>query len=118
MTSPLNDLTEHLMTGDNFMPLISKAGGLAARKQFQEFLETAINLALQGELIVLWREQQLVAQLKELEGKSDGEGEGQTTPSGTPEVTATNSQPSQSSASAGIKALLNGRKGKNAQSKS
>ena len=111
-----SDLVIHLTSGDKFLTLISKAGGLLARKQFQEWLETCLNLALQEELFNGMR---LIQERAKLQEQLDVERKTKETSSGAPEVTAGNSQPQESTAGSGSKVaeLLKNKQSKPAEGK-
>lgn len=97
-----SDLVKHLTAGDNYLTLITKAGGLHSRRSFLEWLEVAVNLALQSELFYGF---QIVQLKKTLEENLSVELKAEEETSGAPEDTAGNSKPPEGSAST-IAALL------------
>jgi hypothetical protein len=97
----LATLLDHLTRGDMFLHLVTQAGGFVARKQYQEWLEIAINLTMQDQVLYtaqLFRMQDymdsLAQQLKQQDQKGEQlneQSKGQTTPEGAPESKAADS---------------------------
>jgi hypothetical protein len=88
-----SELVTHLTSGDKFSILITKAGGLTARKQYQDWLEVAINLGLQEELFNGVKLLQLKQELEDVKRETE-----ETSPR-TPEVTTGDSEPKEGSGS-------------------
>ena len=91
MSEKESELLQHLSAGDKFQLLVTKAGGMAARHQFQEWMQTAIALAMQQELFAYATEQQHLKTIEGLEAEIV-QIKREETPARAPEVTEGNSE--------------------------
>lgn len=104
MSEKESELVQHLSTGDKFQTLVTKAGGMAARHQFQEWMQTALALAMQQELFAYATEQQHLKTIEGLEAEIV-QIKREEAPSGAPEVTPGNPESQEGGGSSALEKL-------------
>lgn len=104
MSEKESELIQHLSAGDKFQVLVTKAGGMPARYEYVEWMQVALNLAMQTELFAAVQIRQLEKHVKLLETEIE-QLKAKETPAGTETITPADSKPSEGSGSAVAKLL-------------
>lgn len=104
MSEKESELIQHLATGDKFQLLVTKAGGMAARHQFQEWMQIALALAMQDELFKSVQIAQLEKTVEGLEAEIV-QSKREEAPSGAPEVKTGNPESSEGGSSSVLEKL-------------
>lgn len=104
MSEKESELIQHLSAGDKFQLLVTKAGGMAARHAFQEWLQIAIALGMQQELFFAVKEKQLVETIEGLEAEIV-ESKREEAPSGAQEGTSGNPEPKEGGGGSALEKL-------------